>query len=394
LTERTVKILHIITRLDVGGSAENTLLTAAGQQVMGNAVSIICGISDNPASDNETTAAAIGVTILRIPALRRPISPLNDLIASFRLYRHLRKNRYDLVHTHTSKAGIVGRIAARFAGVKCIVHTPHGHIFYGYFSRTITRIFIFAEWLTMRWTDALITLTQHEKDDYLKVGIGPAERIHPIFSGIDLGPFLSAGDERERLRAEFGLNESHFILGTVARLVEVKNHQLIVRAAHHLKQYQDSLRFLFVGDGELHQELQRMVADDGLEKMFIFAGWRRDIAALLSAFDVFVMVSRNEGMGRAFVEAQAAGLPVIGTAVGGVPEVLVEGETGFLVGPDDSEALASRISALYTDRASLGQMAAACRAWVNPRFSDAVMVSKIDAVYQQCFSRKGISLEN
>jgi glycosyltransferase involved in cell wall biosynthesis len=376
-----LKIAHIITRLDLGGSSENTLLTALGLAKMGHEVSIVCGMSENPPSENEVKAASAGIGIIRLPTFIRDISPLKDLATLAKLYRILRRGGFDLVHTHTSKAGILGRVAARWAGIRCIVHTPHGHIFYGYFSRPLSRFFIFLEWLTMFRTDALVTLTKREKEDYLNVGIGPASRIHPIFSGIELAPLLSAGDERAAIRAGFGLEESHFVCGTVARLVEVKNHSAIIHAAAQLKAHAAGLRFVFIGDGELRPALEALAQAEGVSGMFIFTGWRRDIPALLSAFDAFVMVSLNEGMGRAFVEAQAAGLPVIGSRVGGIPEVLIEDETGFLVDPNDSTTLAHFIERLYTDKGTLDRMAAACRSWVYPRFSDGVMVNAIETLY-------------
>jgi glycosyltransferase involved in cell wall biosynthesis len=387
-SETQFRILHVITRLDLGGSSENTLLTVIGLQAAGYDVTIACGVTDNPLSENEKKATAMGVTIHRFATLVRQISPIKDLKALAGLYRLVRKGRYDLVHTHTSKAGIIGRIAAKLAGVRCIVHTPHGHTFYGYFGPVTTRFFIWIELFVTRFTDALITLTTGEKNDYLSFGIGTAARIHPIFSGIDLAPFLAAGEARREIRAELGLSDSHCVCGTVARLVTVKNHAMIVAAARQLDGCRDTLRFVFVGDGDLRQELQTSIDSAGLTAMFIFAGWRRDIPALLSAFDIFVMVSHNEGMGRAFVEAQAAGLPVIGSAVGGVPEVIIEGETGYLVNPNDPAGLAERIKTLSQDRARLDHMAAACRAWVNPRFSDTVMINKIETLYREIFAEK------
>jgi glycosyltransferase involved in cell wall biosynthesis len=379
---KPIKICHIITRLDLGGSAENTLLTAIGLHSRGYTVDIVCGRSDNPPSPRETEALALGVRIIRINELVRPIAPVSDALALIRLIRLMRENRYDLLHTHTSKAGIVGRIAGAMAGVPVIVHTPHGHIFYGYFSSLLTVIFTFLERIVTRKTHALITLTNKEKQDYLVRNIGSPDRIHPILSGIDLAPYLAPKPGRDEFRASIGLTPSDFVAGTVARLVPVKNHDGIVSAAAQIIRRCPDLRFVFIGDGELRVPLESRIRSLGLENRFVFLGWRNDISECLAAFDLFVMCSHNEGMGRAFIEAQASGVPVIGSRVGGVEEAVAERKTGFLVDPEKSEELAGVLERLYTDRPQLARMSAACRAHVDPAFGKEVMVDKIDVLYR------------
>lgn len=377
-----VRILHIITRLDLGGSAENTLLTSLLIDKRRFAVDICCGESDNPPSPTETRAVADGVSIIRMKRLVRRISPVDDLIALWQLWRLIRSRGYDIVHTHTSKAGIVGRIAARLAGTPRIIHTPHGHVFYGYFSHTLTRVFVLLERAAMGFTHAMITLTEREKQDYLARGIGPAQRIHVVHSGVSLEPFLESGVHRARIRTEWGVADSEFVVGTVARLVDIKNHAMIVSAAAHLRDTVPGARYVFVGDGELRTALEHQVQEAGLTARFIFTGWRSDIPAALSAFDIFVMCSKNEGMGRAFVEAQAAGAPVIGTDVGGVAEVLRDGHTGFLARPDDAADLADKIHRLYTLRDAFPAIGAAARAWAIEGFGDKAMVARIAELYE------------
>jgi glycosyltransferase involved in cell wall biosynthesis len=377
------RILHIITRLDLGGSAENTLLTAIGLAKKGYAVTIICGQSDNPPSRNEQKALTAGVKVIRMRSLVRDIAPIADVAALLRLWWHVVTNRYDIVHTHTSKAGVLGRIAVRFSRVKRVVHTPHGHIFYGYFSAILTGFFVWVEWLLMRWTALQITLTHKEMLDYLAHGIGPEEKMVPVYSGIELQPFLACTCDRAKKRAELGIESQHFVAGTVARLVRVKNHQLVIQALDILRERAPLLRFVFVGDGELRDSLETQIQSLGLESRVVFTGWREDVAELLSAFDLFVMVSKNEGMGRAFVEAQASGVPVIGSRVGGVAEVMSAGETGYLVEPEDAQDLADKIEHLYNNRERLERMAAKCREWVKPRFGHDVMIERIESLYRQ-----------
>jgi glycosyltransferase involved in cell wall biosynthesis len=383
-----LKICHVITRLDCGGSAENTLLTAIGLRGRGFTVDIICGRSDNPPSPRENDALAQGVGIIRINDLVRPISPLRDTIALLRLARLLKARGYDLLHTHTSKAGIIGRIAGYMAKVPVIVHTPHGHIFYGYFSALLTLIFTWLERIVTRKTHALITLTKKEKQDYLARAIGRPERMYPILSGIDLAPYREQRTGRAERRALLGIGQSDFVVGTVARLVQVKNHALIIDAAALIKDCCPGMRFVFVGDGDLRDSLTSRIRLLGMEPRFIFLGWRNDIPECLSAFDLFVMCSHNEGMGRAFIEAQAGGIPVIGSRVGGVEEAIVEGKTGFLVDPTDPCDLAAVLERLYNDRTLLTRMAQACRAFVDPTFSKETMVAAIDNLYCGLFNER------
>ncbi|MBN2038028.1 MAG: glycosyltransferase family 4 protein [Chitinispirillaceae bacterium] len=386
---QSLKVCHVITRLDLGGSAENTLLTAIGLRQRGHAVDLVCGKSENPASASEKQALGCGVRIVRMAELVRPISPIRDMLALVRLVIMMKRNRYDLLHTHTSKAGILGRIAGYIARVPLVVHTPHGHIFYGYFSGPLTTVFTWLERIVTVGTHALITLTGREKQDYLDRGIGRPERIHPVLSGIDLAPFLSLEPRRDECRAAIGLAPSHFIAGTVARLVPVKNHAMIVDAAALLKDRCPDIRYVFIGDGELREPLTARIRSLDLADRLVMLGWRNDIAECLSMFDLFVMCSRNEGMGRAFVEAQACGVPVIGSRVGGVAETIKEDITGFLVDPHNPEELADKLTRLYTDRALLARMAAACRPHVDPAFGKEVMVEKIDCLYRRlCDERK------
>jgi glycosyltransferase involved in cell wall biosynthesis len=393
LHQKPRRILHVITRLDLGGSAENTLLTAIGLAERGYEAAIIAGPSSNPPSATEKTALEKGVRIERLPSLLRNISLFNDSAALLALYSRIKNGRYDCVHTHTSKAGILGRIAARMAGTPVIVHTAHGHIFYGYFSRLLTMIFVVIERFIFPFTDIMIMLTDQEKKETLHRKIGSNERMVRILSGVDLAPFcLVTKADRASAIAALGLLEADFIVGTVARLVTVKNHAVIVAAAEKIKESHPDIRFVFVGDGDLQNGLKERVVAAKLEKNVLFAGWknREELLAILPAFDIFALCSINEGMGRAFIEAQAAGVPVIGSRVCGIPEVIKEGETGFCVALNDIDALVEKIVWMHNNKGKLAIMGAMGRAWAQKHFSKEIMVEKIDRVYQDLFRKKGI----
>lgn len=378
---KSLSVLHVITRLDLGGSADNTLLTAIGMAHHGHRATIVCGNSDNPPSLNEQTARSLGISIIRVSELVRPLNPVADIRAALRIRGIIRRGSFDIVHTHTSKGGIVGRTAAVLAGVRTIVHTSHGHIFEGYFPALVVSVLTAFERLAALITKAHIALTEKEKCDYLERRIGKTATFYTVFSGIVLEPYLEAGSERKRLRREFGLEKRHFVYCTVARFVPVKNHRQILGAAKVLVKKLPGARFLWIGDGELRGKLEADVERMGLKENIIFAGWRSDIADILSASDAFVMTSRNEGMGRAFVEAQAAGLPVVGTRVGGIPETMIEGTTGRLVALDDCAGLADALYATYVCAAGNPSIPKACREWVNPRFSVERMVESLEGIY-------------
>jgi len=381
MTNPKPRLCHVITRLDPGGSADSTLQIVAGLHDRGYSVDLVCGAGGLLPEAFTAEFARKQIPITRIVRLVRPIRPLDDLAALIGLYRHFRRGKYDLVHTHTSKAGILGRIAARLAGVPRVVHMPHGHIFYGYFSAPVTAFFVFLERLVMPFTHALLSLTEKEKAEYLERRIGPAAKIHPVFSGVDLAPYLSGHRSRAEMRRELGLGDADFVIGTVARLVPIKNHMLLVRAAAKICPHIPEMRFVFVGDGELRELIESEIAHLGLSNRFTITSWRSDIPDLLSAFDIFAMTSKNEGLGRAFIEAQATGIPVIGPRIGGVPEVMADGRTGYLFAPEDEDDLADKIMRLYHAKDRLPDMARECRQWVDPRFSLQVMLDKVNAIY-------------
>ena len=200
--------------------------------------------------------------------------------------------------------------------------------------------------------------------------------------------YLNPKCTKNEIRNKLGFNGNHFICATVARLTPVKNHDIIIDSALFLKEYEKMFRFLFIGDGELNRQLKNRVKTLGLNSMFTFLGHRKDVYEILHGCDCFVLCSKNEGMGRAFIEAQAAGLPVIGSFVCGIPEVVIEGRTGYLVDPNNAKALAEKIVLLYNKKDELNEISNACCNWVNPRFSISVMIEKIESVYDYIVKEK------
>jgi len=375
-----VHILHIITRLDVGGSTENTVISATRMPRTEFACSVISGQTTEPPPGLGEALSRAGVPWIQVPHLRRPVNPIADCRALWGLWRLMRGMRLDIVHTHSSKGGFVGRIAARLAGVPHIVHTPHGHVFGGYFSPVSTRMFAVLERWAARWTDRIITLSGEEARDHLRLGIGRPEQYVTIPSGVDMAPVLNADPVR--------LVDGHPVIGTVARLVPVKAIESLIDAAPRILSRFPKATLLIVGGGESRASLEARAEALGLSKSIHFAGYREDAPAVLASMDVFVLPSLNEGMGRVLVMAMALGKPIVATRVGGVAELLGDGEAGLLVPPRDSRALADAVIRVTEDSplaAALGQ-AGRRRA---PRYSAEAMLDALARVYREVVADAG-----
>lgn len=369
-----IHVLHIITRLDVGGSTENTVISATRMPRAEFRCRLISGHTSNPPPGLANGLSRASVPWSQVQHLRRQVNPILDPLAFWRLWREIRKSRPDIVHTHSSKAGFLGRLAARIAGVPHIVHTPHGHIFHAYFSGAATGAFIALERMAARWTDRIITLSDEEARDHLQHQIGRPEQFITIPSGVDLAAVTAAPVVR--------LSPEGPVVGTVARLVPVKGLQHLIDAAPAIVRRCPTARFLLVGDGEMRGGLERTVRSLGLGDRITFAGFREDVPAVLAGMDVFVLPSLNEGMGRVLVMAMALGKPIVATRVGGVPELLGDGEAGILVPPGDPSAIADAVSGLLADprRASALGEAGLRRA---PRYSAEAMISALAKLYHE-----------
>lgn len=383
-----IRVLHIITRMIKGGAQDDTLLTVTMLNKDRYETHLVTGPSLGPEGEIESKARSMGVDVTVIPELVREISPIKDIIALYKLYRFIRKQRYDIVHTHSSKAGILGRIAAKLAGVKMIVHTPHGHIFYGYYGKLLTQLFIWIERFAAMLTDRITVLTHIEIKERCDFAVGRRSQFVIIHSGVDLKPFLNVNIDRLEKRKEFGLSGGDKVCISVGRLVPVKGHSYLISAMPKVLGTVPSAKLLLVGDGELRNELEEQTKREGVSKSVIFTGLRDDIPELLAMSDLFVLSSINEGMGKVLVEAMAVGLPVVATKVGGVPAVVVDGETGIIVPPKDPDAMARAIIRLLTDPDTSIKMGKAGRKRVYPDFSVETMIEKIENLYENLIQEK------
>ena len=385
----SLRVLHPITRLTLGGSSENTIASCVALDRAGYQCLVATSFRESDASSLDD-ARRRGCRVVDIPALGREIAPLGDLAALAELVRSIRRERPAIVHTHTSKAGFVGRLAAVIARVPAVIHQPHGHIFYGYYSPRRTAVFTALERMAARWTDRIITLTDRGAAEHLARGIGRAEQYVTVPSGVPTAELRATAPPRGEARARLGLDPDAFVVVGLGRLVPIKGFDLLVRALPAVAEQVPSARVLLVGDGAERQRLEAVAASLDVTRQLRLAGETLDVAAYLAAADVVAVPSRNEGMGRVIVEAMALGLPVVATAVGGIPAVVTDGECGRLIAPEDVDALSAALIELGRDpalRRKLGE-AAMQRA---EAFSTSVAREKLLAVYASLARAKGLA---
>ena len=381
-------IIHVITQFDQGGSARNTFFTVLGHDQARFRVGLAYGrttkraLEETTLIENDLTELRrTGVALFEIPSLVREIAPLLDVRATLALWSLFRRERPALVHTQTSKAGAVGRIAAWLSGVPAVVHTPHGHVFYGYYGRVMSEAIRLVEQALARITHRIITLTERGALEHIRYNIAGPEKFTAIPSGIPLSAVRSVTVDPAAKRKELGLPPEGPIIGTVGRLVPIKGHVWLLKAASQVLAEFPGACFVFVGGGPLLEELIRSAEELGIRRHVVFLGSRQDVPECLAALDVFVLPSLNEGMGRALIEAMAVGVPVVATRVGGIPDVVVEGVTGALVPPQNEKALAEALLDLLRDAPRRQAYGEAAKRHVDERYDIKTMVRSIERLY-------------
>jgi glycosyltransferase involved in cell wall biosynthesis len=390
---RNIRVIHVITRLDMGGSAQETLLTVLTLDPQYYKVILIKGSTSESAMTsaelqnvNQQLAAACdrGVEIINLPSLVRRISPWNDLKTFVLLWSLIRRHKPHIVHTHTSKAGVLGRLAAWLARVPVIIHKPHGHVFYGHFGPRLSRFFLFIERLLGGMADHVVALTPIEARDYLTLKVLKADKISIIHSGVELNRYQITPKKRQQKKKELDIPPDSFVIGYVGWLTPIKGVTYLVSGmAKVVGKYPKSLLVLVgKGDdkGEEEIKLKEQVERAGLKDKVYFLGWRSDVDEIMGCFDIFVLPSLNEGMGRVLVEAMAAGLPIVASRVGGIPDLVKDGKNGLLVSPADGSALEEAICDLIADKEKRKRMGVAGKKMCR-RYSAEAMMEQIDDLY-------------
>lgn len=383
-----IKVLHAITRLDKGGSSENTLLSAIGLARKGYMVDLLFGRTEDPNLELIKEAENCGVDFIEEADLVRDIHPVKDVFAFMNILHFMRERKYDIVHAHSSKAGFVCRAAARLAGVKNVVYTPHGHVFYGYFGKSLTKAVIAAEAVAAHLCDRIVGLTPAECDEWVKFGIGKKEKYVAIPSGISFRKIDDDISYDVDMRSELNVPADGVLVGSVGRFVGVKGYDYFIAAAVEVMRRRKNVHFVLVGDGPDRKKYADMLEGAGADGRFHLIGWQLRPAAAIRAMDIFVLSSLNEGMGRVVVEAMYLGKPVVATKVGGVPS-LVSPDTGILVEPASVEALVVAIERLADYPEMAAGMGRKGKEKAVSSYSADNMVDGLDGLYKELLSRKG-----
>jgi glycosyltransferase involved in cell wall biosynthesis len=372
------RIAHVITRLELGGAQQNTLYCTEHHDRGRFDVALVAGRGGLLDADALRIPQA---EVRLVPWLAHPIAPWHDVVALARLRSFFRQRRIDLVHTHSSKAGIVGRVAARLAGVRRVVHTVHGWSFNPTQTRAARAAFTGLERAAARMTDLLVVVAERHRSTGLERRIGRPEQYEVVPSGIDVDAFRRPGTPREAVRSALGFDDANVVVGTLACLKPQKAPLDFVEAAARAAERDSRLRFVVAGDGELRPAVEARVRELGLEGVVRLLGWRRDVVDLLHAMDVFLLTSRFEGLPRAVLQAMAAGVPVVATAVDGTPEVVEDRCTGLLVPPAAPERAAEAVLALAADAALRARCIAGGRRKLGERYEIGRMVRELERLY-------------
>lgn len=383
-----MRVSHVITRLIIGGAQENTVSTVLGLLDRGIDTELISGPTGGSEGSLEGEFAGRPGALIFQESLVRPIAPWQDLKAVRELTRRYRETRPDIVHTHSGKAGVVGRVAAKRAGVRCIIHTIHGPSFGPFQGTRENFVYTAAEKYAGRFTTHFISVAQAMTDQYLAAGIGRPDQYTRVFSGFVLDPFLTVRPDAA-MRAKLGFAPGDFVITKLARLFELKGHDDLFDAAPRIVELIPNAKFLLIGDGPWREKFELRAKHPELAGRFVFAGLipPLDVPKYLGASDVVAHLSYREGLPRALSQALAAGLPVVAYDCDGSNEVCLDGRTGFLIAKKDFAGLADRLARLARDADLRRKFGETGRSFVRENFGVDKMVDDILALYQRLLRR-------
>lgn len=388
---RGMKVVHVITRLILGGAQENTLLTVEDQhRDWHDPVTLITGPPLGPEGSLMERALAGGLDVRVIPELRRNLDPWRDWKSYSRLRRLLADIAPQVVHTHSSKAGVLGRAAAHALGIP-VVHTVHGPAFHPFQNRLSYHLFRYAEVWAARRCDRLVSVCDAMTDQYVAAGVAPREKFTTVYSGMEVEPFLNPPRPRDEVRRELGFQPDDVVVGKVARLFHLKGHEYVIEAARRVTAQDPRVRFLFVGDGLLRERLERQIREAGMETRFVFTGLvpTDRVPELVGAMDIVVHASLREGLARVLPQGLIAGKPVVSYDVDGAREVVLPGQTGFLLPPQSITEMADALLQLAGDPAFRDRLGQAGRALCVERFKHQTMTRQLREIYQELIDRRG-----
>ncbi|MFC1631067.1 glycosyltransferase family 4 protein [Candidatus Omnitrophota bacterium] len=384
-SKNKIKILRVIARLNIGGPAIHTVLLSSGLDGAKFESTLVAGQVEAGEGDMLYLAREQGIRPVLIPELGRSLNLRNDWTAFWKLFALIKKVRPDIIHTHTAKAGSLGRLAGVlynliFSSNSCrLIHTFHGHVLHSYFSRIKSIIFLWIERFLALFTDRIIAVSESVRSELIALKVSSAKKIITVPLGLDLEQYLNIENEIVRGR-------EYRTVGIIGRLVPIKNHRMFLEAVKRIKDAfsaDQKTKFLIVGDGPLRQDLEIYAQQLGVSKDVTFSGWISDLNQVYSELDIVTLTSLNEGTPVALIEAQASGLPCVATEVGGVADVVEQGKSGILVPNQDTESFISALIKLLNSPDLLRRMGRSGRSRVKHRFSKERLINDIEDLYQQ-----------
>ena len=390
-----LRVAHVITRLIVGGAQENTVCSVLGLREKADLeVNLIAGPTFGPEGSLERLVAEPPGLLTIVPELVRPVHPWKDVVAWRKLTERFRALRPQVVHTHSGKAGVLGRLAARKAGVPVIVHTIHGPSFGPFQGFIANAVFRAAEHRAAKATSHFVVVANAMRDQYPSAGIGTPQQYTRILSGFALEPFLTASNDLG-LRKRLGISSDDIVIGTIARLTALKGHDDLLTIAPELIRSCPNLKFLLVGDGNLRGRFEARARQLGLEQQVVFAGLLTpdQVSSYVGIMDILVHLSLREGLARALPQALAAGKPVIAYDCDGAKEVCIDGATGFLLCSGDLVGLSARLLALAKDPQKRDDFGAKGKQMVREQFSISRMVDDLHQLYWRLACEAGVATE-
>jgi glycosyltransferase involved in cell wall biosynthesis len=383
-------VAHVITRMIIGGAQQNTLFTCEDQhRDFGDEVTLITGPAIGPEGSLMDRAREVGFRIIEIPEMRRSIYPLMDWASYGRIIETLRELRPDIVHTHSSKAGIIGRYAAAKVGLPT-VHTIHGSSFHRGQSTLAFNVYRRLERWAARRTDAFISVCDSLTDQYVDAGIALRDKFTTVYSGMDVDPFLNPPRSRDETRKQLGLQPEHVAVAKVARLFHLKGHKFLIEAARAVIDRCPDVRFVLIGDGILREQFEQRISELGLSEHFILTGLvpPEQIPELVNAADIVAHTSEWEGLARVLPQGLISGKPVVSYDVDGAREVVIPGETGYLLPVEEITGLADAICELAESSELRNRLGENGRARFTEVFRHQTMTAQIRDVYQQVLARR------
>ncbi|HWE80164.1 MAG TPA: glycosyltransferase [Gaiellaceae bacterium] len=388
-----IRVLRLIARLNMGGPALHVSYLTRGLDERGYATTLAAGTIGRTEGSMAFVAEELGVEVLQVPQLHRELSPILDPLSVGRIARVIREVRPHILHTHTAKAGAVGRTAALLAGSArppIVVHTFHGHVLRGYFDPVRTAVFKEVERSLANVTTRLVAVSPEVRDDLVEIGIAGREKFEVIRLGIDLEERLASGGDGTELRRLFGVRDDTFVVGWIGRMTAIKHLPDVIASFARLRGLGVDATLCLVGDGPDRAEVEGLVHDLGVARNTLFVGYQHDVAPYYRLFDVLLLPSGNEGTPVVAIESLAAGTPVVATKVGGVPDVVEHGVDGFLAAVGDIHGIASALEQLARDPELRAAMGHAGRERTLPRYRVERLVDDVDALYRRLLAETGL----